>query len=278
MRALLAAPALLAAVLLLVLPLVLMGYVSTLERNPNGGVVWAVHSAQAWISVLWDLDFDGKRILNTDSLRIFGRSLLVAALTTVITFVIALPTALWMVGQPPRRRMALLFLVTVPFWTNVLVRAYAWVLLLRAGGLVDQAVAPLVPGGLGLLYTPTAIALGMTYAFLPLMLLPIYLSLEAIDPRLIEAAADLYAGRRRMLLRVVLPLARPGIVAGMALVFVPALGSFVTPELLGGGKALLIGNLIQGQFGALRNWPLGAAMAIVLLLLALAVLRAGVRR
>ena len=169
----------------------------------------------------------------------------------------------------------------VPFWTNLLVRVYAWMLLLRNGGLVDGALGVFgVPeGSLGLLYSNAAVMIGLLYSFLPFMVLPIYTSLEKLDWRLVEAAFDLGANRWQALKRVILPLALPGMLAGATLVFIPALGNYIIPELLGGGKALMIGNLIQLQFGSGHNWPLGAALAFSLFsLVLLALLFNGLRQ
>jgi spermidine/putrescine transport system permease protein len=172
-----------------------------------------------------------------------------------------------MAFQPPQRRTLLLFIVTVPFWTNLLIRNYSWVLMLRKGGFLDWVVMGLHlrDRSLDLLYTPGATAVGLIYSFLPFMILPIYVSLEKIDPRLVEAAFDLGAGHWQAIRRIVLPLALPGIVGGLILVFVPCLGAFISPELLGGAKSMMIGSLIQQQFGQSRNWPFGAALAFVLL-------------
>jgi len=209
--------------------------------------------------------------INTDYLRIFSRSILLAGLTTVLTLLIGFPTALWMAFQPLSRRGFLVFIVTVPFWTNLLVRNFAWILLLRDGGVIDSTLRGLglTSGPMEVLYTPFATSIGLTYSFLPFMILPIYVSLEKLDRRLIEAAFDLGADRWRALRRIILPLATPGIVAGAILVFVPGLGAFISPELLGGAKSMMIGNLIQEQFGQSRNWPFGAALAFVLLALVL---------
>ncbi len=171
-------------------------------------------------------------------------------------------------------------MVTLPFWTNLLVRNYAWILLLRDYGTINNTLMWLgvIDEPLALLHTQTAVAIGLTYSFLPFMVLPIYASLEKLDFRLVEASFDLYAGRWQTLKRVILPLALPGIAAGCILVFVPSLGSYVTPELLGGGKTLMIGNLIGLQFGAARNWPFGAALGLFLLALVLLSLWAYSRR
>ncbi len=270
-RLLLVGPALLAILVLMVVPLGLMAYVSVLERGAAGGVRWGQHTVEAYVAFLFERDLDDSLVLNADYLQIFLRSFWLAAATTALALLVGFPTALFMALQPPARRNLLVFLVTVPFWANLLVRNYAWILLLRNNGLVDGVLqgAGLTTAPLGVLYTPAAVLIGLVYSFLPFMVLPIYASLEKLDLRLVEAAFDLGADRRRVLRRVIVPLAMPGIVAGCLLVFIPGLGAYVTPELLGGGKALMIGNLIQGQFGAARNWPFGAALAMALLALVL---------
>jgi spermidine/putrescine transport system permease protein len=260
----------------MVLPLGLMAYISILERGVNGGVVWGAHTPEAYVNFLFERDLDDSLILNPDYLQIFWRSFWLSAATTALALLIGFPTALYMALQPQSWRNLLIFLVTIPFWTNLLVRNYAWILLLRNNGLLEGALAwlGLTDQPLGVLYTPLAIMIGLVYSFLPFMVLPIYASLEKLDFRLVEAAYDLGADRRRALMRIILPLSLPGIVAGAILVFIPCLGAYVTPELLGGGKSLMIGNLIQGQFGAARNWPFGAALSFALLamvLLAMAV-------
>ncbi|HMA15260.1 MAG TPA: ABC transporter permease [Kiloniellaceae bacterium] len=252
-------------------PLCLMAYVSFLQKGINGGVVWDQHTAQAYVNFIFELDLDDNLVLNTDYLQIFARSFGLSLLTAVLALAIGFPTALYMAMQPESRRNLLIFLVTIPFWTNLLVRNYAWILLLRNGGLVENLLRwiGISDQPLGVMYTPIAVSIGLTYSYLPFMVLPIYASLEKLDSRLIEAAFDLGADRRRALTRVILPLAAPGIAAGCVLVFVPALGAYVTPELLGGGKSMMIGNLIQSQFGAARNWPFGAALAFSLLAIVL---------
>lgn len=271
-RALLLLPSGIVIGAVLVLPLVMLLVISLMQRNPNGGIVWGSFTVDAYVSFLWERGFSGERELNWDYVAIFARSFALAGSATVTSFAIALPTALWMAFQPPKRRLLLVFLVTLPFWTNLLVRNYAWMLLLRVDGVFEQILhtTGLLTGRLGILYTPTATAIGLTYSFLPFMLLPIYLSIEKIDRRLIEAAFDLGADRFRVLTRVILPLSMPGIAGGVVLVFIPGIGAFISPELLGGGKSMMVGNLIQAQFGYSRNWPFGAALAFVLLALVLA--------
>ena len=270
-RLLLSAPALAVIVAFMLLPLLLMAYISVLEKGSAGGVRWGAHTLEPYIAFLFERDLADNLVLNTDYLRIFLRSFWLAGLTTLLTLLIGFPTALGMALAAPRWRTFLIFLVTVPFWANLLVRNYAWIILLRNNGLIDQArhALGLGTGPLDILYTPTAVLIGLVYSYLPFMVLPIFASLEKIDWRLVEAAFDLGARRAQALRRVVVPLAMPGIVAGCILVFIPGLGAFITPELLGGGKALMIGNLIQSQFGAARNWPFGAALAFALLALVL---------
>ncbi len=259
-------PAALFLAVFMIAPLLLMLYVSTLERAPFGGVLWGSHTGVAYEKLLFERDLLGRLSFNSDYIAIFARSFRLATITTILTLLVSLPTALYMTTLSRRRAAFILFLVTVPFWTNLLVRNFAWILILRNGGTLDQSLQwlGLTSSSLDILYTPLATGIGLTYSFLPFMILPTYVALERIDKRLIEAAFDLGADRWRVLTRVVLPLAMPGILAGAILVFVPCLGAYVSPELLGGGKSLMIGNLVQAQFGASRNWPFGAALALVL--------------
>lgn len=269
-RAALVSPAVGAILLFMVLPLGLMLIYSFLQRATYGGVIWQV-SFESYIQFLFERDLDDSLIFNAAYLQIYARSFGLAAITTVLCVIIGFPTALYLVQQSPKRRNILMFLVTIPFWTNLLVRTYAWILLLRREGLVDYGLqsAGLTSEPLGLLYTDAANLIGLVYSFLPFMVLPIYSSLEKLDFRLVEAAYDLGANRLTALRRIVIPLAMPGIAAGCILVLVPCLGAYVTPELLGGGKALMIGNLIQQQFGASQNWPFGAALSFALLAIVL---------
>ncbi|WP_437675790.1 ABC transporter permease [Sorangium sp. So ce131] len=269
---LLIAPVFLFLAVFLLGPLGLMAWVSFLDRGPHGGIRWDTFTTEAYVSFLFERDFDGSLIWNSDYAQIFLRSFWLSISTTTLCLLISFPTALYMAMLPPRRRTLFVFLVTLPFWSNLLVRNYAWILILKNGGLLERLLGALglVSGPLHLLYTDLAVSIGLTYSFLPFMVLPIYTSLEKLDFRLVEAAYDLGAGPWQALRRVVLPLTTPGLIAGSLLVFVPTLGAYVTPELLGGSKALMIGNLIQSQFGAARNWPFGAALAFALLALVLA--------
>ncbi len=266
-RLLLSTPAMLTLLVFMLLPLGIMFIVSILQSGDYGGVKWGQYSLEAYRNFFYERDLDDSLVFNTDYLQIFQRSFWLSLLTTAGCLLIGFPTALYLALQTERKRNLLLFLVTVPFWTNLLVRAYAWMLLLRNGGLVDEGLQGLgvTEQGLGLLYTDNAVIIGLLYTYLPFMVLPIYTSLEKLDWRLVEAAFDLGANRFQALKRIIVPLAMPGIVAGSILVFIPSLGNYIIPELLGGGKTLMIGNLIQLQFGSSHNWPLGAALSFALL-------------
>jgi spermidine/putrescine transport system permease protein len=250
----------------MVLPMALMAFISILEPGNFGGVKWGAYSPEGYIKFLFERDLSDNLVVNTDYLSIFSRSFVLSAGTTFWTLLIGFPSALYIALQAPKRRDLLMFLVSIPFWTNLLVRTYSWILLLRNGGLIQSGFELFgYRGTLNLLYTDFAVQVGLVYSFLPFMVLPIYTSLEKLDWRLVEAAFDLGATRWRALWRVIVPLALPGVISGCILVFIPALGSYFIPELLGGSKALMIGNLIQNQFGASRNWPFGSALAFALL-------------
>lgn len=274
------APTVLMLCAFMVIPMGLVAVMSLLEPDTFGGVRWGQWSVDAYVRFIAERDLSDEWVINTDYLLIFTRSFMLASFAMVMTLLIGFPVALYIALQPPVRRNGLLLLITIPFWVNLLVRTYAWILLLRNGGLIEQGLqaSGLDTGALNLLYTPTAIAIGLVYAYLPFMILPIYTSLEKLDLRLVEAAYDLGATRWQALRRVILPLAMPGVAAGCLLVFVPALGTYYIPELLGGGKQMMIGSLIQNQFGGARNWPFGAALAFTLLAMVLLGMLAYARR
>jgi spermidine/putrescine transport system permease protein len=194
--------------------------------------------------------------------QVLARSVLLAAATTLVCLLVGYPVAYWLARRAPRTmRRGLLVLVILPFWTSFLVRMYAWMFLLRTEGLVNQALAALGLPALSLLYNPAAVLLGQVYGELPFIILPLYASLEKLDPELLDAAADLGAPPREVLRRVVLPLTRPGIVAGALLVFIPSLGAYLAPDLLGGARFVYAGTLIQSQFAVARDIPFGAALS-----------------
>jgi spermidine/putrescine transport system permease protein len=206
-------------------------------------------------------------------LGVLFRSLWLALVTTALCLLIGYPMAYWLgVAAPRRWRSALLVLVILPFWTSFLVRMYAWVFLLRTEGLVNATLAAAGLPALNLLYNDAAVVLGQVYGELPFMVLPLYASLEKLDRSLLEAAADLGAVPRRALWRVTLPLTRAGIVAGALLVFIPSLGAYLAPDLLGGARTVYVGTLIQSQFVVARDIPFGSALSFVLSIVVLALL------
>ncbi|MDF3934018.1 ABC transporter permease [Pseudomonas citronellolis] len=259
-------PALLAIGLFLVVPILIVVAYSLMQANPYGGVNHAF-SADAYISLLFERQLDDSLAFADSYLVIALRSLGIAAATTAITLLVGFPVAVWLAMQPARRRGLLIFLITVPFWANLLIRTYAWILLLRGTGVINNGLMGLglIQQPLPLLYNDGAVLLGLVYTYAPFVVLPIYSTLEKMDMRLLEAAQDLYAGRLRTLRKVVLPIARPGILAGAILTFVPCLGAMIAPELLGGGTKMMLGNLIFRQFADSRNWPFGAALSLVLM-------------
>jgi spermidine/putrescine transport system permease protein len=198
-------------------------------------------------------------------LRILERSVVLAFVNTVLCLLVAYPMAFWLgLRAPARWRSLLLVLVILPFWTSFLVRMYAWVFLLRTEGLVNLVLAQFGIPPLPLLYNDFAVLLGQVYGELPFMILPLYASIEKLDRSLLEAAADLGAAPFRALARVTLPLTAPGIVAGCVLVFIPSLGAYLAPDLLGGARTVYIGNLVQSQFAVARDMPFGAALSFLL--------------
>ena len=278
-RRVLTLPAVATVTLFGVLPLLVIVIYSVLKPATYGGVVWQF-SPDAYVNFFFQRDiFDDTLQFTTDYLQIYGRSVLFAVLTTVVCLLLGLPTAYFMATRPPAQRNYWILLITIPFWSNLLIRTLSIMLIIRDEGLLNDALLSLhvITKPVVMLYTDFAIVLGLFYSYLPFMVLPLYASLEKLDFRLVEAGFDLYATRFGVLRRIVLPLAWPGIVAGSLLVFIPALGSYVTPLILGGGRHLMIGDLIAQQFGSGRNWPFGCAQAIILMLMVLVALTFYVR-
>jgi spermidine/putrescine transport system permease protein len=247
------------------LPLALMLGVSGAERAIYGGVRPVADLAAYLRSGAFLANY--RQTLETLYLGIAWRSLRMAALTTAICLAIGFPAAYALALVAPRRRRGLLLgLVVVPFWTSFLIRTYAWMFILRSEGLLNHLLlrSGLASQPTSLLYTEAAVLIGLVYGELPFMILPLYAALERLDRSMLEAAADLGAGRGAVLRRVTVPLALPGIVAGVVLVFIPSLGQFVVSDLLGGAHSMLIGNLVQNQFAVARNQPFGAALALEL--------------
>ncbi|WP_246792979.1 ABC transporter permease subunit [Burkholderia perseverans] len=247
-------------------PIAIIAFVSSCQPLDFGGIDWHAHSWAAYVRVLFDQDFDGRWIWQAGYARVFARSVVLALLTSTICLVVAFPTALWFVGLRERYQRLCLLLLIVPFLVSLVVRCYGWMLLLADGGLLNRGLNALgIRGELGLLYTHWATLLGLANVFLPFMVLPIYSVLRRLDWDAVDAGKSLGASPRDLLARLVLPAAMPGIRAGMGLTFIPALGSYVVPDLLGGAKSLMVGNLIQLAFGPNRDWPKGAALAVVVL-------------
>ncbi|MGO4833586.1 ABC transporter permease, partial [Rhizobiaceae sp. 2RAB30] len=195
-------------------------------------------------------------------------------LATLGCLIIGFPTAWFIATRPREQRMTWLFLITIPYWTNLLIRTLSILLMLRDEGPINNTLRWLgvIETPLPLAYNDWAVGIGLVYSYLPFMVLPIFAAVERIDLRLLDTAADLYAGRLAILRHIVLPLSKGGIVAGCVLVFVPSVGAYLAPDLLGGGKSMMIGNLIAQQFQQARNWPLGAALSVILLTVVLAIL------
>jgi spermidine/putrescine transport system permease protein len=268
-RWLLSAPALVLLFCAASGPLLVVAIYSFLTPGDYSGVQWRF-TTDAWLSVFWQKDiFDDTWGPANAHLAIFWRSIRLALLTTLITLVLGFPTAWFIATRPQKTRALWLFLITIPFWTNLLIRTFAIMEVIRNQGVLNTLLigAGVIDQPFQILYTNAAILIGMGYVYLPLMVLPLYAAMERLDLRLVEAAYDLYASRWRVLTRVIVPLVRPGLVAGSILVFVPAIGAYVTPRVLGGGRNMMLGNLIELQFGQGRNWPLGAALAMTLLLM-----------
>ncbi len=270
------APSLFWLLVFFLLPLLLVFAISFGQRGTYGGVEWALTLENY------------RRFFDPLYLRIFGRTLLIALTTTVICLLTGYPLAYFIATRPPRWRNGLLLMLMIPFWTNFLIRTYAWLLLLRDQGLVNMmwtgglhnvllwlsSAIPLpvwdglleaTSSPLALFGTDVAIIIGLVYGWLPDMVLPCYAAIERLDHSLVEAAQDLYANRVQSFLRVILPLTMSGVVAGSVLVFIPSLGAYVTPDLLGGAKSVMMGNVIYSQFMSARDYPFGAAISFVLM-------------
>ncbi len=262
-------PALVILMVAAIGPLIVVLVYSFLTPGEYGNVEWKF-STEGWMSVFVTKDiFDETWKLADAHVTIFWRSVKLSLLTTGLTLAVGFPTAWFIATRPARAKALWLFLITIPFWTNLLIRTFAINQIIRNEGLLNTMLLKLgvISAPLQITYTDTAVLIGMVYVYLPLMVLPLFASIDRFDMRLLEAAYDLYASRAQALRRVILPLVKPGIVAGSILVFIPCLGAYVTPRILGGGKLMMIGNFIELQFGQGRNWPLGAAISILLLII-----------
>jgi spermidine/putrescine transport system permease protein len=252
-------PATIFLLIFFIVPLAIVLLYSFLERGTYGGVDWIftlnnyqrLGSSVYWL-VLW-------------------RSCWLALLTTIACLLIGYPIAFFIATRPSTWRGILLLLVIIPFWTNFLVRTYAWMVLLRTEGVINIVLESLhlIDTPLKLLFTPFAVAIGLIYGYLPFMILPLYATIERFNFSLIEAAHDLGANDLRTFLKIVIPLTKRGIIAGSLLVFIPSVGAFITPDILGGAKSLMIGNLIQNQFIKARDWPFGSTLSILMMAIVL---------
>ena len=269
---LLMTPTMIIMVALLIIPLILTVITSFGQRDPDGNVIYTFTLENYWRL----MGFTENGTWDNLYLLILLRSLWLALQTTVIVIAMAYPLAYFIARAPEKRRNFLLFLVLIPLWTNFVIRIYAWVMILRTQGVLNSSLAFLA----GLASVPFkpfdlypsqgAVLVGMVYEFLPFMILPIFTSLEKIEPNLYEAAADLGANSFWTFLRVTLPLSLPGLVAGTILTFVPVIGTFVVSDILGGRQVILVGNLVQRQFLDARNPPFGSAASIILMGMTLA--------
>lgn len=254
LRALFLTPSAVLLIALLGVPMAIVFAYTFLTRGTYGGVT------SAWTLENW------QRLADPLYAGILFKSFAVAAVSTLFCLALGFPLALF-ISRAGRRKGLYLHLVILPFWTSFLVRTYAWMFLLRDTGLINTVLLKLglISQPLPLLYNYGAVLLGLVYTYLPFMVLPVYATLERMDRSLLEAAADLGARPLQVLWRVVLPLSRPGLRAGAILVFIPCLGAFLIPDLLGGGKTILVGTLVQNQFTTARDWPFGSALSMALM-------------
>ncbi len=238
---------------------------SLLEPGLYGGVEWKFYHWNygrllGWADGLIE-EFD------PIYLQVFGRSFRLALITVALSLIICYPAAYWVSRSPDKWKGFCIFLITLPFFASLIVRLYAWLLILRPTGFLNHVLTSLGLGAepLDLLFSRTAVLIGMVYIFVPFMFLPIYASIEKLDMSLVEASKDLGASTFQTFRRIIVPLTLPGIVGGSIIVFIPSLGNFIVPDLLGGAKVVMIGNLIEQQFLYARNWPFGAALSMLLM-------------
>jgi spermidine/putrescine transport system permease protein len=251
------------------LPLAYLLAVSFARRSPYGTIEWTLGFSNYW------------RAFQPLYLGVYWRSFWMAVLTTALCMLLGYPVAYALALKVSGRwKSALLMLVVIPFWTSFLIRTYAWMVILRTEGVVNTALLSLhiVHEPLRLLYTPLAVFIGLVYGELPFMILPLYAVLQKLDPILLEAAQDLGADRWHTFLRITLPISLPGLSAGGVLVFIASIGAFITPDLLGGARTIMVGNLIQNQFASVRDQPFGSAVAFLLTFVVLVLLWIAARR
>ena len=248
-------PAVIWMLVFMLLPLLLVFAMSFASRGLYGGVQWAFSLTN------YTMLFDSLYVW------IYGRSVLLAAATTAICLLIGYPLAYFIARAPTRWQGVWLLLVVIPFWTNFLVRTYAWMFLLRTEGLLNTVLlnVGVIRTPVDILYTDWAVLIGLVYGYLPFMVLPLYAAIERLNRSVVEAAWDLYANGWSVFWRVVFPLTKSGVIAGCLLVFIPSVGAYITPDLLGGAKTMMVGNLIQHEYLVIRDWPFGSAISFVLM-------------
>lgn len=254
------APGLTYLAVLLLVPLALVLSYTVFQRGRFGGVIYEFTTENFG------------RLIDPLYLGVVLTSLKIAGITTLIALAIGYPTAYLIARLPGRWKTAALVAIVLPFWTNFIIRAYAWIMLLSGPGLVNSALDLVGIGPLNLLYTQGAVVTGLLYSYLPLMVLPLYATIEKLDPSLREASSNLGASAFTTFRKVTLPLTVPGVMTGCLFVFVPSFGNFVIPEMLGGGKTAMVGNLIRTEFLSARDWPFGSTLALALIAVLLVLL------
>lgn len=261
-------PAVLWMLVFFILPLLLILAISFASRGPYGGVQWSFSLTNYMM------------MSDPLYLRIYGRSLLLAVATTAICLLIGYPLAYFIARAPLRWQGIWLLLVIIPFWTNFLVRTYAWMFILRTEGLLNTVLLAVgvIHTPVEILYTEWAVLIGLVYGYLPFMVLPLYAAIERLNRSVVEAAWDLYANGWSVFWRVIFPLTKSGVIAGCLLVFIPSIGAYITPDLLGGAKTMMVGNLIQHEYLVIRDWPFGSAISFVLMALVVLGVMAYLRR
>ncbi|WP_106751604.1 ABC transporter permease [Pannonibacter carbonis] len=276
--ALLLGPVTLFLGIFLLLPLAIMVVYSFLMPGLYGGVEWTYYPHNyGRILGFADPEFE---VFDPVYLSIFARSVSIALITVAVTLLICYPAAFQIAALPERWKNFALFLITLPFFASLIVRLFIWVLILRPTGFINETLGALglIDRPLDLLYTEGAVILGMVYIYIPFMFLPLYASVEKLDWTLIRASQDLGAGAFDTFRRIILPLTLPGIAGGCIIVFIPALGNFIVPAVLGGAKSMMLGNLIEQQFLAARNWPFGSALAMLVMAVVLVLLFIAIRQ
>lgn len=260
------------------LPLLIIALFSVLTPGLYGGVEWAFYHWNYGRIFGWA---DGiMEIFEPVYLQILARSLGFAALTVILCLMLCYPVAFWVSRLPQKWRLVFLFLITLPFFSSLIVRLYAWLLILKPSGILNTVLIAtgLISEPLEILYTPAAVVLGMVYVMIPFMFLPLFAAVDNLDRAQVEASMDLGATRAQTFVKVILPQTLPGIMGGAVIVFIPSVGNFIVPDILGGAKGLMIGNLVEQQFLSARNWPFGAALSMIIMAVVLMVLLAAVTR